>query len=836
MNWFYNLKISVKLLVGFCTVAMIAGIVGMVGVINMRELDKSDAELYQKMAVPISRLADLTTQFQRMRVNIRDMIIANNLDGAEGIKDFETRISQRKADIDKVIGDFDKTIVSQNIRNAFNNFVISNENFDKEIDKVILLAKKNKDAEALELIKENSPLGQASRVEQDAIDNLVKLKIEEAKAKAGSNSKQANKTMSTMLIVLFAGVAVAVAIGVFLSSIISKPIKALTLAANKLKVGDINVDIKSKTKDEIGALMMALAKMVDNIKEQCNVAKKIREGDLSIVIQPKSDNDVMAMSMKSVIDTLKGLVTESQILTTAAIEGRLNTRGKGDMFKGGYKDIVEGVNKTLDILGNYIYELPSPVIIINRDFAIQYINKAGASLLELHPNQITGTKCYDHFKTSHCNTQKCACYQAMQLGKSVTKETDAHPQGMDLDISYTGIPQRNQKQEIVGALEFITNQTDIKKAVKKAEKQAIYQEKEVQKLITNLEKLAEGDLYIEAIVAPMDDDTRIVGENFKKIASALEKSVNAINEILVQIHLSSEQVASGAKQISYSGQSLSQGATENASSIEEVTSSMTQVAAQTKDNALNATHANEFAAIAKKNAVTGNEQMNGMLKAMQEINDSSSSISKIIKVIDEIAFQTNILALNAAVEAARAGQSGKGFAVVAEEVRNLAARSANAAEETTALIESSIKKVEIGTKMVDETANALSMIVDSVTKVSEVLGGIAIASNEQASSISQTSLAIDQVAQVVQSTSAIAEESAAASEELSGQSELLKNIVSKFKIRKAKSHLLYNNDITSPEMLETIAAMIQKKNLLNGAKRDTKKSLTNLNFNEFDKY
>jgi len=209
------------------------------------------------------------------------------------------------------------------------------------------------------------------------------------------------------------------------------------------------------------------------------------------------------------------------------------------------------------------------------------------------------------------------------------------------------------------------------------------------------------------------------------------------------------------------------------------------VASQTKTNAENAGKANSVAEQTKDLAVAGNARMQEMLSAMDEINQSSNNINKIIKVIDDIAFQTNILALNAAVEAARAGQYGKGFAVVAEEVRNLAAQSANAAKETTALIEDSIRKAGDGTKIAKETAEALGRIVEGVEAVSSLVSGINAASTEQAAAIAQINEGISLVSQVVQANSATSEESAAASEELSSQAEALKKMIGQFRVKRA---------------------------------------------------
>jgi len=287
-------------------------------------------------------------------------------------------------------------------------------------------------------------------------------------------------------------------------------------------------------------------------------------------------------------------------------------------------------------------------------------------------------------------------------------------------------------------------------------------------------KIADGDLTTEIKIRSEKD----------VLGVALTELSKNLNELVVAIISSSEQVASGSKLVSESSMALSQGATEQASSVQQLTAALDTISEQTNLNAQNAQKANELAVNAKTNAEKGNMQMAEMLSAMEEINVSSANISKIIKVIDDIAFQTNILALNAAVEAARAGQHGKGFAVVAEEVRTLAAKSANAASETTEMIESSIRKVEAGTKIAKETAGALSEIVAEVTNASDLVGSIAAASQEQKSGIEQINVGIQQVSHVVQSNAATSEESAAASEELSSQAEQLKEMVSFFKVKR----------------------------------------------------
>ncbi|MBN2852513.1 MAG: MCP four helix bundle domain-containing protein [Clostridia bacterium] len=336
--------------------------------------------------------------------------------------------------------------------------------------------------------------------------------------------------------------------------------------------------------------------------------------------------------------------------------------------------------------------------------------------------------------------------------------------------------------------------------------------KPINSLVKIAGRLADGDLNLSVNATSKDEIGDLMG--------AFEVLINSLNDTLSEINNAAEQVSAGASQVSDGSQELSQGSTEQASSVEELTASVSQIASQTKENANNANEANRITLEVKSNATRGNEQMTGMLNSMKDINESSQNISKIIKVIDDIAFQTNLLALNAAVEAARAGQHGKGFAVVAEEVRNLAARSANAAKETTALIEGSISKVETGTKIANETAKALEDIVKGVEKASSLVSQITSASNEQATGVSQINEGLEQVSKVVQSNSATAEESAAASEELSSQAELLKDRVAKFKLK---------GESNSRKPAKPVKREVKQI-------RQTKEPVINLDDNSFGKY
>jgi methyl-accepting chemotaxis protein len=611
MSWFYNLKISVKLMIAFVIVALIAGAVGIVGIVNIQKMETLDAEMYTNQTSTLDDMAIIFQEYQKERAVVRDLLIIDESERQSSID----KLAEFDSNIDTNMATFKAGSTDTQILKDLETFQTALKGFRENRDNIINLINAGKLEEAEEGIYVNG--ADIAKIIETTGSNLLERKVSLAKDDADSNAAEAKSGILIMIVIVAAGILIAIILGLFISRIISKPINKMVVAADKLALGDVNASIEINSKDEIGHLAESFRHMISNIRSQALMVEKIATGDLTV-------------------------------------------------------DVT--INSEQDLLGKKLHEM-------------------------------------------------------------------------------------------------------------------------------------------------------------------VEKN----NEVLNNIASASDQVAAGSRQVSDSSIALSQGATEQASSIEELTASLEQISSQTKVNAENANQANELAEIAKLNAIRGNSQMSEMQKAMEEINVSSSNISKIIKVIDEIAFQTNILALNAAVEAARAGQHGKGFAVVAEEVRNLAARSANAAKETTDMIEGSIKKVETGTKIANETAQALNMIVEDVAKAATLVSNIAVASNEQAIGIEQINQGIMQVSQVVQTNSATSEESASASEELSSQAEMLKDSVSKFSLKKSRSSFSKYSEL-SPEIMSYLesrpdrATYGQQHNDEGTNKKPSSKAKIALSDAEFGKY
>ncbi len=967
MKQYANLKVGMKLLLGFILVALISGAMGFYAIVTLKGIDNSHSRAYTHMTVPLSEIARLSAEFQKIRVSTRDIILAQTPEEIQFIAD---EIIQRREHIDQLSKSFEKTILSDRMRTEFDNLTQASIDYGKGLDKLIVLARENRDAEAHALLGKNGDLGIAVKTEQEIIDRIVTMKTEDAGINSKENTEATNRTIMIMTGVILFVIILSVLIGLYISSLITKPLKRVVRMIEEMSRGHLTERLHINTKDEIGLMASTMDGFADHLQSDViTIMNKISEGDVSMGIMQKDDLDEITPALKKTVETIRGLDNEIQRLIKAVTEGNLDARGNADLYSGTWKQLIEGTNGLVDafvgpinVTAEYVERIskgdipPAITDTYSGDFneiknnlnncvhvmsglldetgrlieaaqagkldirgsaetfngewgslvkgindlidafvgpinvTAEYVNRIGKG--EIPPvitdtyhgdfNEIKnsinscinglgglaeGKEVLGRMSVNDFTTRVEGVHQGIfaEMGKSINILTDgintithtinnaARGDLKDLEelkrvgkrsendtlmpaiiqltenikalvdeatmLSSSAIEGKLEIRGNVGKFEgeyakVISGVNDTLDAVIEPVKEALSVLKEMAN--GNLQVSISGDYKgdhaeiknalnetIESLLSYVSEISSILSEigggnldlvitsdykgDFIAIKNALNNIILSLNQVLGDINDAADQVSQGSRQVSDGSQALSQGSTEQASSIEELTASISEIASQTKQNAVNANQANELAVSAKNVAVQGNDQMKDMLAAITDINVASANISKIIKVIDDIAFQTNILALNAAVEAARAGQHGKGFAVVAEEVRNLAARSADAAKETTDLIEGSINKVQTGTEIANETADALKEIVSGIEKAAALVGEIAKASNEQAGGISQVNRGIEQVSQVIQNNSATAEQSAAASEELSGQAEILKQMVNRFKLNKKMS-------------------------------------------------
>jgi len=590
---------------------------------------------------------------------------------------------------------------------------------------------------------------------------------------------------NVVLAVALGFVAIAAIGGVVFSTKLVKPIIAAKNAMEVVATGDLDVSLSVKRIDEIGALGQSFNTMVTEMKNQADVIGNIEKGNFDADIVVRSEKDLVNQRLASMKSYIEQIVVDIKDIIAHIQDGDLSHRVSSEGFQGNWKEILDQLNtltrtieQPISFTTDYLVEMANgrPLEPINNTYhgdfytmaeSMDEVRRALNILLEESTALSEAGRNGDLSARGNADALQGG-YKSIIQGVNDTLDAVLEPINEAVDVLQK-FSEGDLSTQVTGTYKGDHN------TIKTALNTTIT---EINSYITEISKTLDQIAYKNLAVKI----SRPFLGDFEQLKTAINNIIVNLNDVFYEFSQASEQVATGADQVANSSQMSSQGAMEQASSIEEITASITQLTEQTRENSENAVMANDLSSNAKLNANEGETKMSSMMKAMGDIKQSSENIHNIIKVIDDIAFQTNILALNAAVEAARAGEHGKGFAVVAEEVRNLAARSAQAVQETTELIEESISNVNYGNQTAAQTSKALSSIVEEIDKVSMIVNNISKASSEQTFALEQINEGVNQISTVTQMNSATAEESASASQQMSSQATVLREKISEFNL------------------------------------------------------
>ncbi|MDO8871151.1 MAG: Cache 3/Cache 2 fusion domain-containing protein [Methanoregula sp.] len=503
------------------------------------------------------------------------------------------------------------------------------------------------------------------------------------------------------------------------------------------------------------------------------LGKKVMDGDISGAAKEIDSNARMVSggdeigevseAFSGVVNNIQQFSNEITTISNATIEGRLTARGDSKKFKGEYATMINGLNNTINSVVGHLDAIPVPAFIVNKEFTILYANKASATMAGATPESMLGQKCYEHFKTPDCRTQKCASGQCMQSGRIATSETQANPKGRTFDIAYSGVPITDTTGKIIGSMEFFTDLTDIKEAARQAQKR-------------------------------IEDALAMINNEMTKISRGTEEA----NANVEEVSAGAGQVAKNATAVSVNVEKSMEGIIQVQKAMEDLSRTIQDVAtrAETTTKIVHDTdvYSKEGMALARKTE----QGMQGITKSSNEVNviileikSQMDKISEIVNLITDLANQTNLLALNAAIEAARAGDAGRGFAVVATEVKSLAVESRASAERISEMIEnlqnqtqhavdavsSANAGVKEGSLALQNTVASFSKIANSIDQITRNVGDVASATEEQAASVEEITASVNEVNGLMQNTAKESTDAAAASEESSAAIEQISKVI-----------------------------------------------------------
>ena len=700
MNWFYNLKIRTKLIAAFIVVALIAGVIGYLGITNMRTINDLLKNMYNDRLLAIQDVANANMQAIYQNRAVYAHVISPDL---TEIANIEEHMQASEAKMKEWLDQYRKTYLVDKEQAALAKFDAAWPAYKAVVEKILPLSRAMKNDEARALL--NGEGTAAFQIADDLLADLVDINAQVAKEAYDQSVAVYASSFKFMLVLTVIGFVAALGLGIFIARVISVPIAKAVHILQEMGQGHLGNRLKMTRKDEIGVMSHTMDQFADDLQNiVVATMQKIAAGDVSTDVLPKDSKDEIAPALQGTLEALRGLVAEAKLLTKAAVEGKLDTRGNADRFQGGYKAIVQGVNDTLD------------AVIGPLNVAAEYVDRISKGDL---PEQITETYHGDF------NAIKQNLNLLIAAMHDVTRVAEAIANG-NLTVE---VRERSAQDRLMQVLNVMI--------------------KALNEVVVTAEAIADGNLTVK-ITERSDQD---------RLMQVLNTMIQRLNETVQNVKSAADYVATGSQGMSSSAEEMSEGATEQAAAAEQASSSMEQMAANIRQNSDNALQTEKIAVQAAEDARESGKVVTQTVKAMREI-------VKKVNVIEEIARQTHMLSLNATIEAAKAQEYGKGFAVVAAEVRSLAQRSQAAAVEINQVASESIAVADRAGEMLAKLVPDIQKTAELVQEISAASAEQNTGAGQINKAIQQLDSVIQQNSATSEEMASTAEELAAQAEQL----------------------------------------------------------------------